>query len=74
MQTGFPVLVGLSRKSMIGAMLGRPLEQRAAASAALALIAVQKGAAVVRVHDVAETIDALSVAAWVAQAARGPDG
>ncbi len=73
-QTGFPVLVGLSRKSMIGAMLGRPLEQRAAASAVLALIAVQKGAAVVRVHDVAETIDALSVAAWVAQAARGPDG
>ena len=63
--TGFPVLVGLSRKSMIAAMLDRPVERRAAASAALALIAVQKGAAMVRVHDVAETADALNVAAWV---------
>ena len=69
--TGYPVLVGLSRKSMIAAMLDRPVGARAAASAALALIAVQKGAAVVRVHDVAETADALNVAAWVANASNG---
>jgi dihydropteroate synthase len=67
-QTGYPVLVGLSRKSMISAMLDRAVDERAVASAALALIAVQKGAAMVRVHDVAETADALNVAAWVARA------
>jgi len=72
--TGYPVLVGLSRKSMIAAMLDRPVEQRAAASAALALIAVQKGASVVRVHDVAETADALNVAAWVTRASTSADG
>ncbi len=66
--TGHPVMVGLSRKSMIAAMLDRPLDERAAASAALALIAVQKGAAAVRVHDVAETADTLNIAAWVAAA------
>jgi len=64
-ETGYPVLVGLSRKSMIAAMLDRPVDQRVAASAALALIAVQKGAAMVRVHDVAESADALKIAAWV---------
>jgi len=67
-ETGFPVLVGLSRKSMIAAMLDRPVEKRVAASAALALIAVQKGARMVRVHDVAETADVLQIAAWVATA------
>lgn len=66
--TGIPVLAGLSRKSMIAKMLGRPVENRAAASAALALLAVQKGASMVRVHDVAETADTLDVAAWVAGA------
>ena len=64
--TGLPVRVGLSRKSMIARMLDRPVDQRVAASAALALIAVQKGASMVRVHDVAETADALRIAAWVA--------
>jgi dihydropteroate synthase len=68
--TGFPVLVGLSRKSMIAAMLGNSMDSRVAASAALALIAVQKGAATVRVHDVAETADALNVAACVAAAGK----
>ena len=67
-ETGFSVLVGLSRKSMIAKMLQRPVDRRAAASAALALIAVQKGAAMVRVHDVGETADALKIAAWVAHA------
>ena len=55
---------------MIAAMIDRAVDDRTAASAALALIAVQKGAAVVRVHDVAETNDALSVSAWVARAER----
>lgn len=67
-RTGFPVLAGLSRKSMIASMLDRAVDSRVAASAALALIAVQKGAAMVRVHDVAETADALNVAARVAAA------
>lgn len=71
--TGYPVMVGLSRKSMIAAMLDRPVDERAAASAALALIAAEKGAAIVRVHDVAETADALNVAAWVARAGGKPD-
>lgn len=70
-RTGFPVLAGLSRKSMIASMLDRTVDSRVAASAALALIAVQKGAAMVRVHDVAETADALNVAARVAAAVEG---
>lgn len=56
---GFPVLVGLSRKSMIGTLLGRPVEQRLPASLALAVIAALKGARIIRVHDVAPTVDAL---------------
>ena len=66
--TGYPVLAGLSRKSMIATMLGRAVDERVSASVALALIAVQKGASLVRVHDVAETADALAVAARVAGA------
>lgn len=63
---GYPVLVGLSRKSMLGQITGREVEQRLAGSVALALLAAQRGAAVVRVHDVAETRDALQVlsAVW----------
>ncbi|HET7065188.1 MAG TPA: dihydropteroate synthase [Rudaea sp.] len=59
---GVPLLAGLSRKGMIGALTGRenPAD-RAAGSAAAALLAVQKGAAIVRVHDVAATRDALAV-------------
>ena len=56
---GSPVLAGLSRKSMIGQALGLPLEQRLSASLALAVIAVQNGARVVRVHDVRATRDAV---------------
>jgi dihydropteroate synthase len=56
---GVPVLAGLSRKSMIGKALGLPVEQRLHASVALALIAVQNGARIVRVHDVAETVQAI---------------
>jgi len=52
---GAPILAGLSRKSMIGALLGLPVDQRLPASLALALIAVQNGASIVRVHDVRAT-------------------
>ena len=56
---GAPVLVGLSRKSMIGKALGLPVEQRLHASVALAVMAVQQGARIVRVHDVGPTAEAL---------------
>ena len=58
---GVPVLAGLSRKSMLGAITGRDVRERLAASVAAALLAIQRGAAIVRVHDVRETVDALKV-------------
>ncbi len=58
---GLAVLAGLSRKSMLGAVTGRPVDQRLVASAVGALIAVQRGAGIVRVHDVGATLDALKV-------------
>lgn len=63
---GLPLLAGLSRKSTIGQITGRPVEQRLAGSIGAALVAAINGAQIVRVHDVAETVDALKV--W--QAAR----
>jgi dihydropteroate synthase len=62
---GFPVLAGWSRKSSLGRITGRPAEERLAGSVAAALIAVQRGARIVRVHDVAATRDALAVLAAV---------
>jgi dihydropteroate synthase len=59
---GYPLLVGVSRKSMLGAITGKPVEERLAASVAAAVLASRRGAAVVRVHDVAETVDALKAA------------
>ncbi len=59
----FPILAGLSRKSMLGAITGREVGERLSASIAAALLAVQKGASLVRVHDVAATRDALAVLA-----------
>lgn len=56
---GYPVLVGMSRKSMLGAITGRPVDQRVVAGAAAALIAVQAGARIVRTHDVGATRDVL---------------
>ena len=56
-----PVLVGISRKSMLGAVTGRPVEERQAASVAAAVMAVERGARIVRVHDVAATVDALKL-------------
>lgn len=59
--TGIPVLVGLSRKSMIGTILDKPIEGRLFGSVAAALIAADKGAAILRVHDVGPTVDALKI-------------
>jgi dihydropteroate synthase len=59
--TGYPVLAGLSRKSSLGTLTGRPASERLAASLAAALAAVARGAAILRVHDVRETVDALKV-------------
>jgi len=60
-ELGVPVLAGLSRKSMLGALTGREAGDRVMASVAAALIAVQRGASIVRVHDVRETVDALKI-------------
>jgi len=62
--TGYPVLTGLSRKSSLGTITGRSGSERLAASLAAAIAAVAHGAAIVRVHDVRETVDALKV--WTA--------
>lgn len=56
-----PILAGMSRKSTIGAITGRPVEERLAGSIAAALAAADRGADIIRVHDVAETVDALKV-------------
>ncbi|MTV36898.1 dihydropteroate synthase [Duganella radicis] len=60
-ELNMPLLAGLSRKSMVGAVTGKPVEQRMAGSVGGALAAVAQGALIVRVHDVAETVDALKV-------------
>lgn len=62
---GFPILVGVSRKSMLGAITGRPVAERVSASVAAAILAAQKGAKILRVHDVAETRDAFAVLAAI---------
>jgi dihydropteroate synthase len=59
--TGYPVLVGVSRKSSLGEITGRDVGERVPASLAAALAAVSRGASIVRVHDVRETVDALKV-------------
>lgn len=58
---GLPLLVGVSRKSMIGAVTGRPVEGRLAGGLALAALALVKGAQILRVHDVAETVDVVKM-------------
>jgi dihydropteroate synthase len=58
---GRPLLIGWSRKSTLGRITGRPVEERVAASVAAAVMAVERGARIVRVHDVAATVDALAV-------------
>jgi dihydropteroate synthase len=59
LEEGYPVLAGLSRKSMLGQITGRPVSERATASAVAALLAAQFGARILRVHDVGATRDAL---------------
>ena len=60
-ELGWPVLIGLSRKQMVGALLGDLKRDRTAGSVALAMLAAVKGVSILRVHDVAETIDAIRV-------------
>ena len=67
---GRPLLVGWSRKSTLGVVTGRPVDERLPASVAAAMLAVQQGASIVRVHDVAATVDALKVWSCVQTARR----
>ena len=60
--TGYPVLIGVSRKFMLGQLSDKAVDKRLAASLSAAVLAAQAGAAIIRVHDVAETVDALKVA------------
>jgi dihydropteroate synthase len=64
-ELGYPVLAGLSRKSTLGWVTGRPADQRMPASIAAAVLAAQRGARILRVHDVAATRDALAVLTWL---------
>jgi dihydropteroate synthase len=65
---GAPLLVGWSRKSTLGTLTGRAVDERLAASVAAAVLAVERGARIVRVHDVAATVDALKL--WQAMHAK----
>ena len=67
-ELGRPLLVGVSRKSMIGQVLGREVHERLAGGLALTALAAAKGASIVRVHDVAETVDAIRMIAAVQSA------
>ena len=58
---GYPVLAGISRKSMIGKITGKDTNDRVAASIAAAIMAADRGAKIIRMHDVAETVDALKL-------------
>ena len=62
---GLPIVAGLSRKSMVGALTGRPAGERVHGSVALAVVAALNGARILRVHDVAATVDALEVVSAV---------
>ena len=65
----YPILAGMSRKSMIGAVIGRPAAERVAGSIAAAVCAAERGAAILRVHDIAQTVDSLKIWAAVRDAA-----
>ncbi|MDH4126092.1 MAG: dihydropteroate synthase [Gammaproteobacteria bacterium] len=68
---GCPVLIGISRKSTLGAISGRDVDDRMAASIAAAVFAVLQGAQIIRAHDVKETVDAIRVAECLAKAGKG---
>ncbi|MDM8567263.1 dihydropteroate synthase [Candidatus Halobeggiatoa sp. HSG11] len=61
-ELNYPVLIGVSRKSMIGALLNKPVTERLHGGIALAVLAVNRGAKIIRTHDVATTIDAIKIA------------
>ncbi|MFL9960503.1 dihydropteroate synthase [Paraburkholderia sediminicola] len=65
----YPILAGMSRKSMVGAVVGRPPAERVAGSIAAAVCAAERGAAILRVHDVAQTVDSLKIWATTRDAA-----
>jgi dihydropteroate synthase len=69
---GVPLMIGVSRKSLFGELLGRPIEQRLAGGIAVATAAVLAGANIVRTHDVAETVDAVRVASALLSAGYDP--
>jgi len=77
-ELGLPILAGLSRKGTLGRLTGRPVDDRMPASLAAAVLAVERGAAIIRTHDVAETVDALKIIDAVGRAdvqvAAGPAG
>jgi dihydropteroate synthase len=66
-ELGYPLLVGMSRKSMVAQLLNRPVDERLPGSLALAMLAAERGAAIIRVHDVAATVDVLRVLAAVTE-------
>jgi dihydropteroate synthase len=67
-ELGRPILVGVSRKSVVGIITKRPLGERAAGSSALAALAIERGARIIRAHDVAATVDAVRIAAALCRA------
>jgi len=67
-EANYPVLVGVSRKSMLGAVVNKPVEQRLAGSIAAATMATEMNVHIVRVHDVEETVDAVNVVNAVREA------
>jgi dihydropteroate synthase len=68
---GQPILIGVSRKSTLGLITGREVDERLPASITAAVLAVERGASIVRAHDVAETVDALRVVHAVTEAEKG---
>jgi dihydropteroate synthase len=70
--TGYPVLVGISRKSMLGQLSDKAVDQRLAGSISAAVLAAQAGTAIIRVHDVGETVDALKIASVLQSSALNP--
>lgn len=64
---GLPILIGISRKSMLGAATGRAVDQRVAAGIAATMVGLQHGAAIIRTHDVADSVDAINVHRAIAQ-------
>ena len=70
-QLGLPILVGLSRKRTLGNLTGKGADERVAAGIAAAVMAIERGANIIRTHDVGETVDAIRVVVAVAEASRG---